>query len=148
MQTEVKNTQEAIAAGAMALFGEKYGDKVRVVSIPGFSVELCGGTHVRATGDIGLFAIVSESGVAAGVRRIEAITGLDSLATFQRQRDELGALASALNARPGDLVARVACSSGREQAAGPRASAGEDEGRAVTGRHRRRGGRRRRRLPE
>ena len=107
VQTDVKNTQEAIAAGAMALFGEKYGDKVRVVSIPGFSVELCGGTHVRATGDIGLFAIVAESGVAAGVRRIEAITGLDSLTSFQRQRDELGALSAALNARPSELVARV-----------------------------------------
>jgi alanyl-tRNA synthetase len=107
VQTDVKNTQDAIAAGAMALFGEKYGDRVRVVSIPGFSVELCGGTHVRATGDIGLFAIVAESGVAAGVRRIEAITGIDSLTSFQRQRDELGALAGALNARPGDLVARV-----------------------------------------
>jgi alanyl-tRNA synthetase len=108
VQTEVTDTQEAIAAGAMALFGEKYGDRVRVVSIPGFSLELCGGTHVRATGDIGLFAIVSESGVAAGVRRIEAITGLDSLAAFQKQRDELGALSAALNARAGELGARVA----------------------------------------
>ena len=108
VQTDVKNTQEAIAAGAMALFGEKYGDKVRVVSIPGFSVELCGGTHVRATGDIGLFAVVSESGVAAGVRRIEAITGLDSLKAFQRDREQIGDIASALNARPGELMARVA----------------------------------------
>ena len=108
VQTDVKNTQEAIAAGAMALFGEKYGDKVRVVSIPGFSVELCGGTHVRATGDIGLFAIVAESGVAAGVRRIEAITGLDSLRAFQRDRDQLSEMAAALNARPGEVTARVA----------------------------------------
>jgi alanyl-tRNA synthetase len=108
VQTEVKNTQEAIAAGAMALFGEKYGDRVRVVSIPGFSTELCGGTHVRATGDIGLFVIVSEGGVAAGTRRIEAITGLDSMKTFQRQRDDLAQAAGALNARPGDLIARIA----------------------------------------
>ena len=108
VETEVRSTQEAIAAGAMALFGEKYGDRVRVVSVPGFSMELCGGTHVGATGDIGLFAITGESGVAAGVRRIEAITGLESLRTFQRHRDVVGQLAQTLNARPEDLAAKVA----------------------------------------
>jgi alanyl-tRNA synthetase len=106
--TEVKDTEAAIAAGAMALFGEKYGDKVRVVSVSGFSTELCGGTHVRATGDIGLFAIASESGVAAGVRRIEATTGAQSLRDFQSARETLGTLAGALNAAPAQLAPRVA----------------------------------------
>jgi alanyl-tRNA synthetase len=106
--TEVKATEDAIAGGAMALFGEKYGENVRVVSVPGFSTELCGGTHVRATGDIGLFAVSAESGVAAGVRRIEAITGLASLAAFERTRDEVEGVAAALNVSQGHFVERIA----------------------------------------
>jgi alanyl-tRNA synthetase len=89
VQTEVRSTEEAVAAGAMALFGEKYGDKVRVVTIPGFSVELCGGTHVRATGDIGPFVLTEESGVAAGVRRIEALTGAGAVAFLQHRQAAL-----------------------------------------------------------
>src|SRR6185503_15035129 len=104
VETEIRSTSEAIAAGAMALFGEKYGDRVRVVSVPGFSMELCGGTHVRATGDIGFFLITEESGVAAGVRRIEAITGAGAVAWFQQQRDVLGRLAGALNTTPEQSV--------------------------------------------
>ncbi len=97
VQTEVRSTEEAIAAGAMALFGEKYGDRVRVVSIPGFSMELCGGTHVRATGDIGPFVITQEAGVAAGVRRIEAVTGAGAIEWIQHERSSLDSVIGALN---------------------------------------------------
>ena len=85
VEANVMNMEAAQKAGAMMLFGEKYGEEVRVLSMGGFSTELCGGTHVSRTGDIGLFKIVSEGGIAAGVRRLEAITGLNALAWAQNQ---------------------------------------------------------------
>ncbi|MCL1985762.1 MAG: alanine--tRNA ligase [Betaproteobacteria bacterium] len=122
---------EAAAAGAVALFGEKYGEEVRVVRIGnGESMELCGGTHLNATGEAGFFAILSESGIAAGTRRIEAATGWNAFSLFQSQRQELAELAGQLKSRPGELVSKVSAlrkearELRREQHAG-RASAGD-----------------------
>ena len=98
---------EAVAGGAMALFGEKYGDVVRVVTIPGLSVELCGGTHVRNTAEIALFKIVSETGVAAGVRRIEAVTGRGALNLFREHERELQEIELLVRAPAGQAVKRV-----------------------------------------
>ncbi len=97
---------EAVKGGAMALFGEKYGDEVRVLDL-GFSRELCGGTHVHRSGDIGLFKIVAETGVAAGIRRVEAITGDNAVRYVQDLEASLGAAASALKAQPSELTQRI-----------------------------------------
>ena len=113
--TKLMSPDDAIEAGAMALFGEKYGEEVRVVSMGGddsrpnpFSVELCGGTHVRRVGDIGGFKILSESAVAAGVRRVEAVTGPAFLAWANEQEELLARAAQALKAAPAELPARIA----------------------------------------
>jgi len=105
--TLVQDLNQAVSEGAMALFGEKYGEQVRVVSVNGFSKELCGGTHVSRTGDIGLFKIVSESGIAAGIRRIEAITGTGALRRFREDEELLGQLEGISKGTRPELVGSV-----------------------------------------
>jgi alanyl-tRNA synthetase len=114
--TRLMTPDEAVKAGALALFGEKYGDEVRVVGMglgeepsrPNYSVELCGGTHVRRTGDIGLFKIVGQGAVSAGVRRIEAMTGEGAVDYVNQQERLLNQAASAVKASPSELPERVA----------------------------------------
>ena len=105
--TQVMPIEEAKAAGAMALFGEKYDDEVRVLSMGAFSVELCGGTHVARTGDIGLLKITSEGGVASGVRRIEAVTGAGALAYVRHVEDTLAQAASALKTGSDAVLGKI-----------------------------------------
>ena len=105
--TNVMGIDQAVATGAMALFGEKYGAEVRVVMIPDFSKELCGGTHVNRTGDIGLCKIVSESSIAAGVRRIEAITGDNAVRQYQQSSDALHRMSNMLRVSEPELVDQV-----------------------------------------
>ncbi|MFO0773892.1 MAG: alanine--tRNA ligase [Nitrospiraceae bacterium] len=105
--TQQMGIQDAVAGGALAFFGDKYGEQVRVVNVEGFSKELCGGTHVRRTGDIGLFRILSETGVAAGVRRMEAQTGVGAMASVKRMEADLHELSTLLKVGASDLVGRT-----------------------------------------
>jgi alanyl-tRNA synthetase len=110
VQTRLMSMDDAVASGAMALFGEKYGEEVRVLSMgeDDFSVELCGGTHAERTGDIGLLRIVSESGVASGVRRIEAVTGSGALALVDHQEEQLAAVCELVKGNAENVAAKVA----------------------------------------
>lgn len=105
--TTIMDVEDALRMGAMALFGEKYGEKVRVVMISDYSIELCGGTHTQRTGDIGIFKILNETGVAAGIRRIEALTGEVAYNHIKKEEEELKEIASILKASPGEILQKV-----------------------------------------
>lgn len=107
VETKIMDVEEALQTGAMALFGEKYGEKVRVVRVSDFSIELCGGTHTSRTGDIGIFKILHETGVAAGVRRIEALTGEGAYQFIREEERQLEEIASSLKSAPGEIALRV-----------------------------------------
>jgi alanyl-tRNA synthetase len=107
VSTNVMDLDQALQTGAMALFGEKYGDKVRVVSISDFSKELCGGTHVGRTGDIGICKIVYEGSISSGVRRIEAITGEGALKKFQEAQAQLNRVAGIVRTSESDVVDQI-----------------------------------------
>jgi alanyl-tRNA synthetase len=107
VQTTVMGVTEAVQAGALAFFGDKYGEAVRVVEINQFSKELCGGTHCRHTGEIGLFKLVAETGVAAGVRRIEAQTGEGAYELLKQREEELRTLADVFKTNPTDVLAKA-----------------------------------------
>ncbi len=107
VQTRIMSLEDAKASGAMALFGEKYGDNVRVLRMGDFSTELCGGTHVKAVGDIGLFKIVSETGIASGVRRIEAVTGAAAIQWVEADEDRLQRIADLLKSGRDDVADKV-----------------------------------------
>src|SRR5579862_8414492 len=107
VHTDVMDLDQALSTGAMALFGEKYGEHVRVVSIDSFSKELCGGTHVSRTGDIGICKIVYEGSISAGVRRIEAVTGEEALRRFQSTQAQLAGVASLVRASDGEMLEQL-----------------------------------------
>ncbi|MDQ0287051.1 alanyl-tRNA synthetase [Desulfofundulus luciae] len=107
VQTFITSLEEAQAMGAVALFGEKYGEQVRVVKMGDFSLELCGGTHVRSTAEIGLFKLISEGSVGAGLRRVEAVTGAGALRYVRAREEQLAQIASLVRATPAEVVHRV-----------------------------------------
>jgi alanyl-tRNA synthetase len=107
VQTDLLSLEEAMRSGAMALFGEKYAEKVRVLTVPGFSKELCGGTHVRATGDIGLFKVTSDESIASGTRRIRAVTGRDAFMRFQETEALVDQISGDLRSTRADIPAAV-----------------------------------------